>query len=161
MNDQPGFIPIRCIAVACFVLRKTAAGVEVLLLERSDDLFHGAWCPVTGKIEGSETGWAAAVREVTEETGLVPWSLFTADYCDQFYNAYENMIETLPIFVAFVSNDSRVVIGPEHTQFEWLPMDEASGTASFLGHKLALQHIAAVFAGDEPPGWLRVSEYAV
>ena len=76
-------LPMRCRAVAVVVLRDTG---QVLLLKRSKGFLAGHWCQVTGSLEEGETAAQAAAREVMEETGLRPLKLYTADFCDHFYN---------------------------------------------------------------------------
>jgi 8-oxo-dGTP pyrophosphatase MutT (NUDIX family) len=49
------------------VIREGADGEEVLLVRRADD---GEWTPVAGIVDPGEHPHLAAVREVTEETGV-------------------------------------------------------------------------------------------
>jgi dATP pyrophosphohydrolase len=42
--------------------------LKVLIMERADKA--GFWQSVTGSVEGDETPYQAAIREVLEETGL-------------------------------------------------------------------------------------------
>ncbi len=57
--------------VTCFLLRRAAAGDEVLLLRRSQQVgtYRGRWAGVSGYLEEDEP-LAQAYREVKEETGL-------------------------------------------------------------------------------------------
>lgn len=91
-------IPIRSFAVSVFILRQTAAKTQVLLMERADSLV-GAWCQVAGSLEQDETAWQAALREVLEETGLVPDKLYSGDICEQFYEHERECISIFPVFV--------------------------------------------------------------
>jgi 8-oxo-dGTP diphosphatase len=43
---------------------------DVLLVERGRGALKGRWSPPGGHIEGGEWAWAAALREVREETGV-------------------------------------------------------------------------------------------
>lgn len=70
--------------VSVLVLIHTA-DLQVLLLERADKL--GFWQSVTGSLESGETPYAAAVREVREETGLEAESYKLCDW--QMSNIYE------------------------------------------------------------------------
>ena len=54
--------------VTAVVLRDGPAGLQVLLVRRSDD---GEWTPVTGIVDPGEQPAAAAAREVLEEAGIV------------------------------------------------------------------------------------------
>jgi len=62
---------------------KSQAGFEFLLLRRAAGRrLSGVWQPVTGKAEGREPLWAAAAREVYEETGLKDddWRKYMRDF---------------------------------------------------------------------------------
>jgi len=52
---------------------------EFLLLRRScGRIYAGEWRVIGGKIEAGESSWKAALRELSEETGLAPvrfWSI--------------------------------------------------------------------------------------
>ncbi|WP_425646968.1 NUDIX hydrolase [Agrobacterium leguminum] len=137
-------IPIRCFAVSIVVLRKIEGVPEVLLLRRNHTLV-GEWCQIAGSIEDGEKAWEAALREVTEETGLVCRQLYSADICEQFYEADRDAISMLPVFVGFVDSDSEVVLNEEHSAFCWVSFAEALSMVPFAGQRHVLRHIEAEF----------------
>jgi len=149
-------IPMRSTAVACAVLRPAEADTEVLVMRRTLKPLDGVWSLVTGHVDDAETGWQAAHREVIEETGLTPTSLYTANICDQWYNHHLNIIEIVPIFVAFVEGGANVDLNHEHSELKWLPVANAVNHVPFHGHKTALKHIQHTFIENEPPVWLKV-----
>lgn len=109
-------IPIRSLAASLVAIRKTEARHEVLLLKRTQTL-NGEWCQVAGSIEEGETAWQAALRELDEETGLQPNALYSADTCEQFYEADRNAITILPVFVAFIDIAAMVTLNHEHSEY--------------------------------------------
>jgi len=63
LRTHIGHAPLWLIGVTAVVIR----GDEVLLVERAD---NGIWAPVSGIVDPGEEPADAAVREVTEETGV-------------------------------------------------------------------------------------------
>ena len=95
-------ISIKAFGVSVVVLRNAGAATETLILKRNSPILHGHWCQVAGSTEAGESGGQTALRELKEETGLVPDRLFSAGYCEQFYHSAVDAIEVAPAFVAFV-----------------------------------------------------------
>lgn len=149
-------IPMRSTAVACAVLRPKGDTFEFLVLRRTDPSLEGVWSLVTGHVEGSETGWQAAYREVVEETGLTPTSFYTANFCDQWYNAHANVIEVVPIFIAYVDKDAEVTLNDEHSELKWVSVQDAIEHVPFHGHKTMLDHACYTFVENPPPDFLRI-----
>lgn len=142
-------IPIRCSAVSVVVLRIVPAGCEVLLLRRNNTLV-GEWCQIAGAIEEGEKAWEAALREVNEETNLTCKRLYSADICEQFYEADRDAISILPVFVGFVDAVATVVINHEHSEFRWVSFETALGMVPFAGQRHVLRHVEAEFVRREP-----------
>jgi dATP pyrophosphohydrolase len=155
----PSPVPIRCAAVAVVVLRTGTEGAQVLLLRRFGGALDGVWSNVTGRIEAGETAWQAAAREIREEAGLNPSALYSAGFCDQFYNIAANCIEVVPIFVGVVAADRAVTINEENSDHRWVSFDEAVALVPFAGHRAALRHIRSAFVDAAPGEWLRIADY--
>lgn len=148
-------IPIRSFAVSVVVVRKNGADSEILLLRRTRTL-AGEWCQIAGAIEAGETAWQAALREVGEETGLQPTALYSADICEQFYEADRDAISILPVFVGFVRPKDDVRLNAEHDEFRWVTFDEALRMVPFAGQRNVLAHIRREFIDREPSRWLLI-----
>ena len=149
-------IPIKAFLVSVVVLREGIDGVEVLLLKRNGSL-AGTWCQVAGKIEAAETAWQAALRELEEETGLVPDRLYSADICEQFYEAGRDAITIAPVFVAYVGSDAEIRLNAEHSAFRWLDFAEAAELVSFGGQRRVLRWIKDEFIDRAPSDFLRIN----
>ncbi|MEM8773692.1 MAG: NUDIX domain-containing protein [Pseudomonadota bacterium] len=147
-------IPIRAFLVSLVALRETADGVQVLLLRRTQSL-AGEWCQVAGSIEKGETAWWAALRELKEETRLTPTKFYSADICEQFYEAHRNAITIAPVFVAYVEQ-GEVVLNEEHSEFRWVSFELAREMVPFPGQRRILSHIEAYFVLSEPSKWLEI-----
>lgn len=148
-------IPIRSFAVSVVVIRRVAAGTEVLLLRRTRSL-AGEWCQIAGAIEPGETAWQAALRETREETGLDLQRLYSADICEQFYEAERDAISLLPVFVGIAAPDAAVRLNPEHSAFRWAGFGEAAGMVPFAGQRHVLRHVEQEFVAREPSRWLLI-----
>lgn len=133
-------IPIRSFAVSVVMLREAGETHEVLLLRRNGTL-AGEWCQIAGAIEAGETAWQAALREVEEETGLSPSRFYSADICEQFYEADRDAISLLPVFVGYVPSGATVRLNAEHSDFSWVPFDQAERMVPFAGQRKVLRHI--------------------
>ncbi|MBU0752504.1 MAG: dihydroneopterin triphosphate diphosphatase [Gammaproteobacteria bacterium] len=113
--------------------------LDVLLLERA--AHPGFWQSVTGSCEGDEAFAAAAVREVSEETGiacrepdLVDWRVSNrfeifSQWRDRYAAGVTHNVEH--VFSLCVDRDVAVTLAPaEHRAFRWLPWSNAA-TACF------------------------------
>ena len=143
-------------AVSVVVLREIAGKTQVLLLERADSLV-GEWCPVAGGLEPGETAWQGALRELFEETGLAPERFYSADFCEQFYVTQNDMILTIPVFVAYVDAAAKVVLNEEHSDFQWLSLKAARKRVPFAGQRNVLRHVKQCFVKRSPSKYLQIS----
>ena len=148
-------IPVRCHAVSVVALRRSAGESEVLLLRHNGSL-RGEWCQIAGSIEDGEAAGQTALRELQEETGLVPQALDSADICEQFYEADRDSISLLPVFVAVVAADCAVTLKHEHSEFQWLGFDAAVALVPFSGQRHVLRHIEREFVLGTPSDHLRI-----
>ncbi|MBM2577209.1 NUDIX domain-containing protein [Jannaschia sp. Os4] len=135
--------------VSVVAMRPGADGPEVLLLRRVHPPV-GAWCQVAGKVEPGETAWAAALRELREETGLVPKRFWSADVLEQFYEARRDAIVMAPVFLAEVGEGAEPTLDPEHDAHRWLAFGAAADAVSFPGQRRMLREIEDTFVRRAP-----------
>ena len=120
-------IPVKSFSIAAFIYRMVGGKSEYLIIKRSSETLFGSWQMVSGKVEKNETGISATLREIEEETGLVPTKLYSADLIESFYDTDYNVINLVPVFVALVDSDSEVKLNEyEHSEYKWISVDEAS-----------------------------------
>lgn len=148
-------IPIRSFLVSVIVLRQMGDGWRVLLMRRTQSLV-GEWCQVAGGIEQGETAWQAGLRELREETGLTPVRFYSADICEQFYEADRDAITMAPVFVAYVETD-QVQLNEEHSEFTWMSFDAAIDAVPFAGQRHVLRHVEAEFIQRVPHPHLEIA----
>lgn len=120
--------------VSALILIHTS-DLQVLLLERADK--RGFWQSVTGSIEGGETPYDAAIREVREETGLDALAYKFEDW--QASNVYEIYPHWRHRYAPGVTENVEHLFGlelpapcdvqlapDEHVRYEWVDWRDAA-----------------------------------
>lgn len=148
-------IQIRCFLASLVAIRRVDGGWQVLLLRRTQSLV-GEWCQVAGGIEEGETAWQAALRELREETGLTPAAFYSADVCEQFYEAHRDSITMAPVFVAIIEPDHVVTLNHEHSDHCWTTFDEAVDMVAFGGQRRVLRWVEEEFVKRPPNPHLKI-----
>ncbi|MDH3644609.1 MAG: NUDIX domain-containing protein [Gammaproteobacteria bacterium] len=128
-----------CVAIAVYVLRRRAGETELLFVRRSGGRFGGQWWPVTGTREPSEDPQECALRELREETGLVPETLFSTDLTAPVEGG-----GYLRIYVAPVGSHAVVSLNWEHDAHRWCSAEEANAVLGKLGEPI-VQEAVRVF----------------
>lgn len=124
--------------------------LQVLLLERADK--KGFWQSVTGSLEAGETPYEAAIREVTEETGLDATQYGFSDW--QTSNVYEIYPHWRSRYAPGVTQNTEYVFGlelpaplpvqlaaDEHLRYEWVDWREAAIKVFSWTNVLALRKL--------------------
>ncbi len=135
--------------VDSYIYRNTVSGPVYLMLKRSlGKYYEHLWQGVAGKIEKGETAWQAVVRELDEETGKKPLKMFVADHIASFYDARKDRIQMVPIFGIEVEN-SEVRLSEEHSEYKWVPVEEALNLLTWKGQKEGLRIIHDEIISDD------------
>lgn len=149
-------LPIRCTMASVVVVRSAQPEPQVLLLRRAGSYLRGAWSYVAGHLEAGETMWQCALRELDEETGLRPQALYSADCCEQYYDAQNECIQLVPAFVAMLEAGASVRLNREHDAFRWLSFAAALPELPFDGQRELFARIRREFVERAPPASLRL-----
>jgi 8-oxo-dGTP pyrophosphatase MutT (NUDIX family) len=109
---------------------------EQLILKRNINTqpYPNLWQVITGRIEKFETPIETAIREVFEETGLVPHRLWNLPFLASFYNYRTNEINFSPVFVFEVYENSKINLSQEHSEYKWVLLDEINNFVIFPSH---------------------------
>lgn len=136
--------------IEAHIFRETDNGIEFLLLRRANNqIYPGVWQMITGKIEGEEKAHQAALREIKEETGLVPLQLWVAPKINSFYDPKDEYICLLPVFAARVKGDTKVNLSGEHTEYKWVGKDDAKKLLAWSGQREAVEIIEDYFLNEK------------
>jgi len=148
-------IPIKAFLSSLVAMRDQSGRTEVLLLQRTQTL-AGEWCQIAGRIEPDETAWQTALRELREETGLTPLAFYSADICEQFYEVARDAITLVPVFVAMIDPEDTVVLNHEHSDFQWVSIEQAIQMVTFGGQRRVLRWIDEEFVQRPPSAHLKI-----
>jgi bis(5'-nucleosidyl)-tetraphosphatase len=117
-----------------------AAGFVLFRIEDDDrqylllrHRYDGQWGLPKGKIEPGENEFEAAVREIAEETSIeqldaVPEFRETSNYC--FERDGRQTTKSVVYYLAETA-ESEVCLSDEHTDFQWLPFEDAIDTLTY------------------------------
>jgi dATP pyrophosphohydrolase len=135
--------------IEAHIFRETENGIEFLLLKRADNkVYPGLWQMVTGKIKENEKAFQTAMREIKEETGLIPLQLWVAPTVNSFYEPKNEYICLLPVFAARVEIN-QIELSDEHTECQWVNRTTAQKLLAWEGQRKAVQIIEDYFLNEK------------
>jgi dihydroneopterin triphosphate diphosphatase len=132
--------------ICCFVVRPESGGkgVEHLqLLRAPNDFMGGTWQPISGQIEEGETASAAALRELREETGVMPDEFYKLNRVDTFLIAETDTLWHRVLFCAIVNRDAKISLNDEHHDFRWVSDAQAEQLFMWPGDRESIREIRA------------------
>jgi dATP pyrophosphohydrolase len=135
--------------IEAHIFREVENGIEFLLLKRSEEqAYPRLWQMVTGKIKDNEKAYETALREIKEETGLVPIQLWVVPTVNSFYEPKDEYICLLPVLAARV-NSQKIKLSDEHTEYKWVKKEEAQKLLAWEGQRKAVQIIEDYFLNEK------------
>ncbi|MEX1062109.1 MAG: NUDIX domain-containing protein [Balneolaceae bacterium] len=113
-----------------YVYQEKEQILSFLLMRRAGGkIYGGQWRMVGGKAGDRETHWQAALRELKEETGLIPDLFWSVPTINHFYEPKTDQVHLIPVFAAEITGDPAIVLDDEHTEFRWV---EAGNAGSYI-----------------------------
>lgn len=146
MNVNSGMITV-------FVVRPSADGKlhEFLQLFRASHTWAGnTWQVVRGKVEKGETFIDGALRELREETQIVPREFYRVGTVETFYTAFNDTIWHSVPFCAIVDHDQPVNLNPEHTDYRWIHRDQMDGHVMWASERQILADLCRDILDKSP-----------
>ncbi len=149
------FITPHCISA--YIICNTEEGARYLLIRRCGEYLKGTWQMVSGGTHPGETAPQTALREIFEETGITPRSLYSADIIETFYLKSSDKIAFVPVFVAFVDDMSVTLSLDEHDAYQWLPYEEAKELLAWPEQRRIISHIHQYCVLQKPSALLLIN----
>jgi 8-oxo-dGTP pyrophosphatase MutT (NUDIX family) len=136
--------------VDTYALRGVGDQLEILVLRRSTNgRCPGSWETIHGTIEAGETPVQASLRELREETGLVPEKFYNLSRTEAFYQHRTDELVLIPVFAAFVAPTATVTVSAEHDRAEWLPARAAAQRFAWPRERRAVDDILSIVGGGD------------
>ena len=140
---------IKSTLIEAHIIKKTETEMEFLLMKRApNQIYADVWQMVTGSVEAGEKAFETALREIKEETSLVPKNIWIVPNVNSFYSATDNSINMVPVFVAEVYADSDVELSDEHTEYIWCGLEKAKELLAWPGQRKSVDIIAEYFLSE-------------
>lgn len=139
-----------------WVFSRSSTGVQFLLLytsvEKATRHFNGGrfWQIPSGVVEGDEAVTAAILRKL-ERYGLEPRAIWAGEHAYIIYNRRFGEMQIIGVYAA------EVMMGPvhlepaEHSDYEWLPMEDCLGRVHYRGLKDGLRSVHEYVTGASAP----------
>jgi len=136
--------------VDTYALRGAGPSLEVLALRRGPNGRNpGSWETVHGTIEPGETPVQASLRELREETGLVPDKFYNLSRTEAFYQHKSDEVALIPVFAAFVARSATVKLSAEHDRAEWIGARDAAARFAWPREHRAMDDILSIVGGGD------------
>ena len=140
---------VKSTIIEAHIFRETAKGIEFLLLKRGEnEIYPGLWQMVSGKFDKDEKAFETALREIREETGLVPEKFWVAPNVNSFYSPEGNYTSMVPVFAAKVTDNPDVKISDEHSDYRWVSPVEAKKMLAWEGQRRSVDIITEYFTRE-------------
>lgn len=150
-------IKIESPGVNVAIVKKDDDGWKFLILKRAEnESYGGCWGFLTGGKRNGEMVAQVVIREMEEETGLKPRSMWATEYLVQFYEPEFDTIWILPLIVAIVDSDSEVKLSPENSKYVWLPTQQAKHRVSWRNLVQAIGDVTEELEVYPARNWVQI-----
>lgn len=124
------------------IVRKVKGKFQFLLLKRSfNEAYGGIWQMVTGRVKTNESAVNAVIREIKEETSLIPKRIWVVPNVNSFYEFKYDAVCLIPVFLCLVNEKDDVILSEEHSEFKWVNKNEAIKLVTWPGQKKSINII--------------------
>ncbi|MCF8241857.1 MAG: NUDIX pyrophosphatase [Melioribacteraceae bacterium] len=132
--------------IEAHIIRLRNDELEFLLLRRSaHEKYADIWQMVTGSTDGDEKAYETALREIKEETNLLPQKFWVVPHMNSFYSHERNYVCMVPVFVCLVDENDIVKISDEHDEYKWVDKTAAKKLLAWQGQRQSVDIIYEYF----------------
>lgn len=125
------------------VVKKDDDGWKVLVLQRTETgSYPGCWGLLTGRKEEEEVVAQIVERELRARVGLRAQRIWSTEYLIRFFEPEFDQIWIMPLIVAVVPDDAKVILQSEHSGFKWLDPFRAKKQVTWKNLVRAIEDIA-------------------
>ena len=149
-------VPIKSFSIAAYLARVESGRGQFLIIKRRTSYLPNSWQMISGKMEKGEKAWEAALREIREETGLVPDRFYSANDVEIFYESSQNCVNIVPVFVGFIDSPQIVRLSSEHSEYRWVSVEESTNFLCFEHQSATIRLLEQKFVRQEPLEFLRI-----
>ncbi len=139
--------------VTVFVVRPRADGAahEFLQLRRvATDFMGGTYQTIRGGIDAGESGVAAALREMREESGFTPVEFYRLGSVESFYIPADDAIWHAAAFCAIVEKFAEPTLDDEHDAVRWVAAEQTDSAFMWSSERPLIEEIKRVILADGP-----------
>ncbi len=127
----------------------------LLLLRSSKKIYAHQWRMIGGKVEQGEKYWEAALRELKEETALIPEKFWVIPSLNSFYEASSDQIHQIPAFAVEIDIKALPELNEEHTDYTWISIEELDSYLNWPEQKRLIRLTNNLVVNDQIlPEWL-------
>ena len=134
--------------IEVIIFKKDSKAIAKYLMLKRNPQKGGFWQPITGNVEIDETFEEAAIRELSEETGITNFvRIFDTGYSFDFFDDNRNQHEK--VFAVEITDETEVVLSIEHTESQWASKEDAiSKYLKYPGNITGLKTLAKILENE-------------
>lgn len=126
----------------------------LLFLRSAKKIYAHQWRMIAGKVKEGEQYWEAALRELKEETGLIPDEFWVIPSVNTFYETKTDQIHQIPAFAVALDHEVIPELDDEHTKYRWISIDELDSYLSWPEQKRLIRLTYNLLVNDQIlPEW--------